>query len=123
MLNQSPKKLLFLNQNTPYGTRQAKESLDAALAAAVFGQHVSLLFMDDGVWQLLKQQTPEPQTKPNLANQWPAVEMYDIEHIYVEAQAMQQRGLDAEDLVVDTHWLNAEQISDLLEQQDVILSF
>ena len=50
------KKFLYLNRKAPYGTIYAWESLEVVLIGAAFDQEVSLLFVDDGVYQLTKGQ-------------------------------------------------------------------
>ena len=48
------KKIMYVNRKAPYGTIYALESLEVVLIAAAFDQDVSLVFMDDGVYQLKK---------------------------------------------------------------------
>ena len=43
--------------------------------------------------------------------------------IYVERESLQKRGIDAEDLLVPVEVLDARQIGELMDQQDVVLSF
>ena len=49
----TPKKILFLLRSPPYAGARAYETLEVLLVAAVFDQEVSVLFADDGVYQLL----------------------------------------------------------------------
>ena len=48
------KKFMFLNRKAPYGTVYALEGLEVVLISAAFDQDVSLVFIDDGVFQLMK---------------------------------------------------------------------
>ena len=48
------KKFMYLNRRAPYGTIYAWESLEVILIGAAFDQEVSLMCMDDGVYQLVK---------------------------------------------------------------------
>ncbi len=58
------KKFMFVNRKPPHGTIYALESLEVVLITAAFDQDVSLVFMDDGVYQLRKgQQTKDIETK------------------------------------------------------------
>jgi tRNA 2-thiouridine synthesizing protein C len=45
------KKFMYLNRKAPYGTIYALESLEVVLIGAAFEQEVSLVFIDDGVYQ------------------------------------------------------------------------
>jgi hypothetical protein len=50
------KKFMFVNRKAPYGTIYALESLEVVLITATFDQDVSLVFIDDGVYELVKGQ-------------------------------------------------------------------
>ena len=50
------KRFMIVNHRPPHGTLHAWESLDLTLTAAAFEQEVSVVFLDDGVYQLLAKQ-------------------------------------------------------------------
>jgi tRNA 2-thiouridine synthesizing protein C len=50
------KSILIVLRHSPYGSSLAKASLDVAFAHAAFEQSVDLLFLGDGVLQLLPEQ-------------------------------------------------------------------
>ena len=52
------KRILFLLRSPPYAGPATYESLESLLVAAVFDQLVSVLFIDDGVYQLVRAQNP-----------------------------------------------------------------
>jgi tRNA 2-thiouridine synthesizing protein C len=117
------KKFVFVNRKAPYGTIYALESLEVVLITAAFDQDVSLVFMDDGVYQLKKgQQTKGIETK-NFSPTYRALEGYDIEKLYVEKESMEARGLTENDLLVDVIVLPSKELGELMETQDVVLSF
>ncbi|MCK9200371.1 MAG: sulfurtransferase complex subunit TusC [Gallionella sp.] len=117
------KKFMFVNRKAPYGTIYALESLEVVLITAAFDQDVSLVFMDDGVYQLKKgQQTKGIETK-NFSPAYRALEGYDVEKLYVEKESMEARGLSEEDLLVDVVVLSRAEMGELMDQQDVVLSF
>ncbi len=117
------KKFMFVNRKAPYGTIYALESLEVVLISAAFDQDVSLAFLDDGVYQLKKdQQTKGIETK-NFSPAYRALEDYDVEKLYVEKEAMQARGLSEEDFIVDVTVLSRAEMGKLMDEQDVVLSF
>lgn len=117
------KKFMFVNRKSPYGTIYALESLEVVLISAAFDQDVSLAFLDDGVYQLKKgQQTKGIETK-NFSPTYRALDGYDIEKLYVEKEALEARGLSEDDLLVDVTVLSRTEMGELMEQQDVVLSF
>jgi tRNA 2-thiouridine synthesizing protein C len=117
------KKFMFVNRKAPYGTIYALESLEVVLISAAFDQDVSLAFLDDGVYQLVKgQQTKGIETK-NFSPTYRALEGYDIEKLYVEREALEARGLSEEDLLVDVQVVGRDELGTLMAEQDVLVSF
>ncbi|MGA8032414.1 MAG: sulfurtransferase complex subunit TusC [Casimicrobiaceae bacterium] len=117
------KKFMFVNRTAPYGTVYALESLEVVLISAAFEQDVSLVFIEDGVYQLKKgQQTKGIETK-NFSPTYRALEGYDVEKLYVDRESLAARGLTEDDLLVDVTVLAAEDLGKLMDEQDVVLSF
>jgi len=117
------KKFLYINRKAPYGTIYALESLEVVLIAAAFDQDVSLAFLDDGVYQVIKGQQTRTIDVKNFSPTYRALEGYDIEKLYVEKESMEARGLKEEDFIVPVKVINAQEMADLMQSQDVILSF
>jgi tRNA 2-thiouridine synthesizing protein C len=117
------KKFMFVNRKAPYGTIYALEGLEVVLISAAFDQDVSLAFVDDGIYQLVKgQQTKGIETK-NFSPAYRALEGYDIEKLYVEREALERRGLSEQDLLVDVQVLSSAELAGLMAAQDVLISF
>jgi len=117
------KKILFVNRQAPFGRSYAKESLDALLAASAYDQDISVLFSGDGVFQLIKDQQAKSIEQKNIASTLPALEMYDITKVFVQASALSARGLTTGQLAITAKPLNEAEISALANTQDSILSF
>ena len=117
------KKFLYVNRKAPYGTIYALESLEVVLITAAFDQDVSLAFLDDGVYQLVKGQHTKGIDVKNFSPTYRALEGYDIEKLYVEKESMEARGLKESDFIVPVKVMSAQEIADLMLTQDVILSF
>jgi tRNA 2-thiouridine synthesizing protein C len=123
MSQAGPKKFMFVNRKAPHGTIYALESLEVVLISAAFDQDVSLVFVDDGVYQLKKgQQTKGIETK-NFSPTYRALDGYDVEKLYVERESLEARGLAAEDLIVDVEVLGSAELGKLMDEQDVVMSF
>ena len=117
------KKFMYVNRKAPYGTIYALESLEVVLIAAAFDQDVSLAFLDDGVYQIAKGQHTKAIDVKNFSPTYRALEGYDIEKLYVAKESLDERGLTEDDLLVDVKVVSAAEMADLMEQQDVVLSF
>ncbi len=131
------KKFMFVNRRAPYGTIYAQESLEVVLIAAALEQDVSLLFIDDGVFQLTKGQNTDDVGMKNFSPAYAALGDYDVSKLYVEKESLEERGLTLDDLQhltwedEDDDWaekdsirlVSREEVKKLIEEQDVLLSF
>ena len=117
------KKFLYVNRKAPYGTIYALESLEVVLIGAAFEQDVSLAFVGDGVYQLAKGQDTKGLEVKNFSPAYRALEDYDVTKLYVEEEALQARGLSAADLIVAVEVVSAQRMAEIMDGQDVILSF
>ncbi|MDH2916937.1 MAG: sulfurtransferase complex subunit TusC [Gallionella sp.] len=123
MSDATVKKFMFVNRKAPYGTIYALESLEVVLITAAFDQDVSLVFLDDGVYQLKKGQQTKGIEIKNFSPTYRALEGYDVEKLYVERESLEARGLTEEDLLVDVVVLGRAEMGALMDEQDVVLSF
>ena len=135
--SQTTKKILYMNRKAPYGTVYALESLEVVLIAAAFEQDISLVFVDDGVYQLKKDQNTDAIGMKNFSRTYHALGDYDINKIYVEKESLEHRGLTAEDLLELTyededddwaekpsvHVVSSGELAKVIADQDVVLSF
>ncbi len=126
-----------MNRKAPYGTIYALESLEVVLIAAAFDQDISLVFADDGVYQLTNNQDTDGIGMKNFSKTYSALGDYDIKKIYVEQESLEERGLTADDLQAlvyedeDDDWaeknslfvVGREELTKIIDEQDVVLSF
>jgi tRNA 2-thiouridine synthesizing protein C len=117
------KKFMFVNRKAPYGTIYALEGLEVVLISAAFEQDVSMTFVDDGVYELMKGVDTSGIGMKSFSKTYRALEGYDIEKLYVEKESMDMRGLTEDDLVVDVTVLPAPELAALMAEQDVVISF
>ncbi len=124
MNNIPSKKLLFISRHAPYGSSLAKDALDAILAASAYDQQLSLLFMDDGVFQLLANQAPGNIGQKSFAAILPALPLYEINSIYVHYESLVKRQIKINELVIESiQIIDSTAICSLLAEQDQLLSF
>ena len=131
------KKFMYVNRKAPYGTIYALESLEVVLIGAAFDQDVSLVFADDGVYQLTKGQDTAGIGMKNFSKTYAALGDYDITQIYVEKESLEARGLALDDLQAltyedeDDNWaekssirlVSSTELSEIMNGQDIVLSF
>jgi tRNA 2-thiouridine synthesizing protein C len=131
------KKFLYLNRKAPYGTIYAWESLEVVLIGAAFDQEVSVMFLDDGVFELTRGHSTAGIGMKNFSPTYRTLGDYEVKNIYVDADSLAARGLTAEDLV-EVAWedmdtgeekdnivevVDAARVTELMEETDVIFSF
>lgn len=126
------KKILFILRNSPYGSAVAQEGVDAVLAASVFEQDISVLFMDEGVWQLHSHQQSHGVQRPeihtaterrNIAAQLEAFPLYDIDKVYVDKKSLKHFSIPKKELALKPLLLGDKAIRQLIAGHDVVLSY
>lgn len=116
--------LLFVCRHAPYGRGIAREGLDAILAAAAYGQDIGVLFIDDGVFQLLPDQAPGALPQKSLEANLGALPLYEVERLYVHSESLQERGLTPDDLAIEgLEALDSPGVGALFAQQKQLFSF
>ena len=129
------KRFLYVNRKAPHGSIYALESLEVVLIGAAFEQDVSLAFLDDGVFQLVKKQVTTGIGVKNFSPTYRALGDYDVKKLFVERESLVERGLGEDDLMEITHENDDEEdvssveivdrarMAEIMAAQDVILSF
>ena len=121
--NISRKKILLVCRTAPYGNSLARESLETALAAGALGAQVSMLFLDEGVWQLVDQQRSEAIDAKNHGDMLAALPLYDVDHLLVDQDCLDKRGIAPTKLDELAQLIDAKGVKEILAGHDVILSF
>jgi tRNA 2-thiouridine synthesizing protein C len=117
------KRFMYINRRAPYGTIYALEGLEVVLIGAAFEQDVSVVYVDDGVYQLKKGQDTADSDIKNFSPTYRALASYGVEKLYVEIESMKERGLNEHDLIVPVEVIGGDELTELMEQQDVILNY
>lgn len=123
MADTGKKSVLMILRHSPYGSSLAGASLDAALAAAAFEQPVDLLFLGDGVLQLQSGQDSTAQGVRNKAKVLASLPLYDIERVYVDADAAARYRLDLSAAPLPTEALDPAAMRQLMVAYDHLLGF
>jgi tRNA 2-thiouridine synthesizing protein C len=131
------KKFMYINRRPPYGTVYPLEGLEVVLIGAAFEQEVCMVFISDGVFQLKQGQDTTDAGMKNFSPTYRALGDYEVTRLYVERESLEERGLTEADLMPLTwededddwaekpsiHIVSRTQLSDLLEEQDVVFNF
>jgi len=117
------KKFLFVNRKAPYGTIYALEALEVVMISAAFDQDVSLAFLDDGIFQIVKGHETTFIGMKNFSQTYRALEDFGVTKLYVERESMEARGINESDFIVPAEVISVREMAELMASQDIILSF
>ena len=118
----SSKTVSIISRQAPYGSNRAQQSLDIALAAAVFEQTVNYIFMGDGVYQLLGNQNATSIQSKTLVNALETLDLYGIESIFVDSQSLRERNLTPKDLSLKTSIASRDEIAIIVRASDSVFN-
>ena len=116
------KKVAIIISSPPHGSAKGREALDIALAASAFN-HISVFFIDDGIFHLLPNQSPEYILMRDYIATFNMLELYDIEDVYVCESSLNTRNLAKVTQNIACKVINNQSLNQLLNIQDVILTF
>lgn len=116
------KKVLFVQQRAPYGSLFGREGLDAILMGSAFVD-CSVFFSGDGIFQILKDQQPDAIHLKNYSVTYEALEDYGVTRLYALDKDLEERGIDAGDLLVPVEILSSSMVAEMFDDHAAILSF
>ncbi|MBN1583162.1 MAG: sulfurtransferase complex subunit TusC [Anaerolineae bacterium] len=110
-------------RKAPYGSVYTAEGFRTLMGIAVFEMDISVVFIDDGVYALLKNQAPDKLDMKPLGEGFPMLREFDVEKFYIHDESLSERGLTVEDLVIDVEVVNNAQIAQILATAAKVLPF
>lgn len=110
-----------MHYSAPYGSSKAHASYDMLMMATAFDFDVSVAFLDDGIFQLMKNQKCQAIAEKNLAKQLKSMEIFSIKNIYIEERALHMRGLTQSDLIIRAKIITPKKLGAIMRQQDYII--
>jgi tRNA 2-thiouridine synthesizing protein C len=112
-----PRRILFVISHPPHRGALAFEMLDELLVGAVFEQQVSVLFIDEGVFQLID----SDETSGGVARGYRALPTYDVNDVFVDAGSLKQRGLAVDSFGIPVRALSRAAVRKLVANHDVVV--
>lgn len=116
------KSFLFVLRRPPHEGIHVLESLDMLMTVAAFDQAVRVLFLDDGVFLLKSGQHPESLGLKPIGPLFAALELYDVQGLWVEQESLAQRGLAADTLAVPAQPIRRADVAAFIALADVVVS-
>lgn len=116
------KKYLFVLRKPPHSGGYVQEMLDIMLITAAFDQSVSILWLDDAVFQLKNHQQPEMSGMKDTAAMLQSLSLYDVTELYIESESLQQRSLNTDSLCLPVQTLPRHAIGQFMRSFDVVFT-
>ena len=114
--------ITFISRAAPYGDNNSKLCMDIALAAAVFEQDINYVFLDDGVYQLLSQQSPEAIDIKPVGAALEVLELYGIEKVYVDKNSLKSRDISLQELIIEAELVDSSVIAKLIQNSKSVIN-
>ena len=112
-----------LMRKAPYGSVYTAEGFRTLMGIAVFEMDISVIFLDDGVYALLAGQDPGQLDMKPLGDGFPMLKDFGVQRFYVHDESLAERGLTAEDLVMEVEVVSSAQIAEIMEAAGKVLPF
>ena len=116
------KSFLFVMRHPPHGDLNTRESLDMLMTVAAFDHPVRVLLLDDGVFLLKSGQTSQADGLKSHEPILQALELYDIEGLWVEEESLAERGLAKEGLILPAHAIPRNQIAEFVNAASFVVT-
>lgn len=106
------KSVLYIIRKPP--SALADETTDLMLVSGAFEQPASVLFLDEGVWQLVGLEKRRSSVK--------ALPAYDVEALHVAAESLARRGLTTDDIALAVRPADDAAIRNLIADHAIVLT-
>ncbi|BAN48261.1 sulfurtransferase complex subunit TusC [Metapseudomonas resinovorans] len=116
------KSMLIISRQAPWSGPGAREALDIALAGGAFDLPLGMLFLDDGVFQLVARQQPAALQQKDLTANLQALPLFGVECLYASARSLQERGLHGTELNLAVEVLDDGALTALIDRYDQVLT-
>ncbi|MHB1679181.1 MAG: sulfurtransferase complex subunit TusC [bacterium] len=120
----SKAKIMFLCKTAPYGTIYEQEAIEAMIMFSAYEQDISVAFIGDGVLSLKKGQNPSLINIKNFSQTYLVIiDDFEVSHLYVEKESLEERGMKEEDLLTEVEVLQRADLIHRMDEMKVILPF
>ncbi|MEO4046671.1 sulfurtransferase complex subunit TusC [Pseudomonas sp. CAU 1711] len=116
------KSMLIISRQAPWAGPGAREALDIALAGGAFDLPLAMLFLDDGVFQLVAGQRADALQQKDLGANLQALPLFGVEQLFVASRSLAERGLTNTPLAVAAEALDDSALGPLLERFDLVVT-
>jgi len=116
-------KVAILMRKAPYGSVYTAEGFRSVMGIGVFEMDAVLIFVEDGVYALVKDQNPEQLDMQPLGEGFPMLPEFGVNGFYVHGPSLEERGLSVDDLVMKVQLIDNAGLAELLAEYGAVLPF
>ena len=114
--------ILYVFSRPPHGSINAQEGLDALLMGSAFTT-CSVLFVGDGLMQLIEGQSTDEMGTKNFSLGFGALKDYGVTRIACSKPDLVASGLNNEDFVIEVESLDAAGMQAFIRDHGKVLNF
>jgi tRNA 2-thiouridine synthesizing protein C len=114
--------MLVITRQSPWSGPTAREALDIVLAGGAFDLPLGLLFLDDGVFQLMSGQHAARLQQKDLTANLQALPMFGIESVFASRRSLSERRLDEASLALPVELLDDAELGSLINRYDQVIT-
>jgi tRNA 2-thiouridine synthesizing protein C len=107
----------------PHSTSAGREGLDALLAASAYSDDISVVFVGDGVFQLLDKQSPAAILSKDYIPMFKLLDLYDIVDIRICKASLATRGVLQAPRIIEATLATQDDIAALFQRSQKVLTF
>lgn len=115
--------LTFVFSSAPHFTSAGREGIDAVLAASALCEDISVVFLEEGVAHLIKEQNTQHIGTKDYAPMLKLFDLYDIESVYACQTSLENMGILNAERYIDVELLQPAQITDIIRTSQKVLQF
>jgi tRNA 2-thiouridine synthesizing protein C len=113
----------ILMRKAPYGSVYTAEGFRSMMGIGVFEMDISVVFVDDGVYALVKGQDPAELDMKPLGDGFPILEDFGVSKFYAHDGSLAERGLTPDDLVMEVDIVDDAGVARILESSGPVMPF
>ncbi|RKZ28133.1 hypothetical protein DRQ26_01720 [bacterium] len=115
------KKITILVRSCPYGMATSAEAFRGVVGLAGMDHKVKVVFVDDGIYSLKKDQHPEIIEMKDISKGYATIGDFDAEN-YILEEDMKERNLSPDDFALG-NIINKDELKKIIDDSDVVMSF
>jgi tRNA 2-thiouridine synthesizing protein C len=116
-------KVAILMRKPPYGSAYSAEAFRTIMGIAVFELDICVVFVDDGVYVLAKDQQPGKLEMKPLGEGFPTLKDFSVNRFVVHEPSLTERGLKPEDLTLEVELADDAKVAQILGEYEKVLPF